>query len=145
MYSTNDVTETQLHRIQIKLLEQGERGDSVEARDGYIPFLKNSGFTSKYEAHIRRITNMYGQHNSAYDPELFAEMPRQDNLVKVWGWFHGNTGFSAMFRWASGRQDAYVILDNPNASDEAKKRQAEQIIAFCAIMTNFLKEKQNVA
>lgn len=137
--------EARLRRAQIHLLEQtnpdAPREEAIP--EGYVPFLKTDGFTAEYTAHIRFITNPYGQGEKAYDPELWAKMPVQDELVKVWGWFHGSTGFSCMFRWASGRQDAYVILDTPNATEEAKEVQKQQIAAFKASIENFTKGMSN--
>lgn len=130
-------------KAQIRLLEQIAEDKPREIPAGYVPFLKADTFTAEYEAMVRVLTNPDGQHNSAYDPELFAKMPVQNQLTKMWGWFHGTTGFSVMFRWASGRQDAYVVLDNPNASDEAKEAQAKQIASFKAATDNFLKEMQH--
>ena len=138
------LSEEQFRKGQKELLEQvGETPKAELLPADYLPFLRIDAFTPEYEMYVRHLTNPYGQHNSAYDPEEFAKMPPQDSLTKVWGWFHGTTGFSCMFRWASGRQDAFCVLDLPNPSDEAKAKRAAEIKAFKPAIDKFSKELQH--
>lgn len=129
------------HDEQVVMLDASNK-EFVPLPEGFQAFLRVEGFTPEYEEHIRVITNPNGRRNAAYDPEKERSMPVQDKLVRVWGWFHGNTGFSAMFKWASGRQDAYVVLDNPNPAPEALENQKAQIAAFRAHI-NHAKENAN--
>lgn len=92
---------------------------NAEMPINYLAFeLPRNRFTREYESQVRTITNMYGQHNQAYSVDEWNAMLPQDILERVWGWFHGVTGFSCMFKWASGRQDAYVVLDAAEPTSE---------------------------
>lgn len=127
------VTSAVLKQKQAEMLKTASDNPLIHAAehdDRFQGFLRAGNFTPEYEAHIRVITNPNGRGNAAFDMDKERAMPPQDKLVRVWGWFHGNTGFSCMFRWASGRQDAYVVLDNPNPSAEALANQTAQIEAF---------------
>jgi hypothetical protein len=141
------------HQQQLSLLQGSASGNAeiVELAHAKVKTLKNYQefvkykFSPNYEERVRVITNPNGRGNAAYDMDAENAMPVQDKLVKVWGWFHGNTGFSAMFRWASGRQDAYVIVDNPNASEAAIAKQAELVESFRSAIELRKKESTDVA
>ena len=64
-------------------------------------------FNEKFVYRIKQITNPNGQGNCAYKPDILP----QDDLVKAYGWVHGNTGLTCQFEWQSGRKDAYCIAD----------------------------------
>lgn len=84
-------------------------------------------FTPEYEQYVRHVTNPNGRGNAAYDPDAERAMLPQDQLASARMWHHGMTGYSAEFRWASGRQDGFVVIDRPElASDRdlAAKRAA---------------------
>lgn len=86
-------------------------------------------FSPEYEERVRQITNPNGRGNAAYDMDAERAMLPQDRLVSARMWFHGMTGFSAEFRWASGRQDGFVVIDRPElASDENLVREREAFI-----------------
>jgi hypothetical protein len=126
MYNSNEdqARALETHRTP----EQLELLATQETPKGFVPFTRTE-FTREYEALVRTITNPNGQHNSAYSDKERNMLP-QDTLDKAWGWFHGNTGFSCMFLWASGRQDAWLVLDTPEPSKEALEVQQNLIAQF---------------
>lgn len=83
-----------------------------------VTFSKYS-FTKRQEEVVRAITNIDGQGDNAFQPDIAKQMKPQDSLKAMEGWFHGNTGISVEFSWASGRKDGWCMVDQPNPSPEA--------------------------
>ncbi len=138
-----DLKEVERQRSeQAFLLADHVNAEADELPKNYLPFVRTA-FTSDYEEFARQLTNPNGRGNSAFDMEKERAMLPQDSLVRVWGWFHGQTGFSAMFKWASGRQDAYVVVDNPNADPEVVVAQGQMIEKFRPLIAQYQKEQEN--
>lgn len=99
--------------------------DPATMPEGHIPFVQES-FTPESIGVIKTLTNPNGQGNAAFENDKELKMLPQDALVRMWGWFHGKTGLSIMFKWASGRQDAFVIPDIPEALETSPEVQAHK-------------------
>lgn len=81
-------------------------------------FKVEAPYTDEYVDKMKALINKNGSgHNSAYDVEKERSALPQDELVEVFGWTHGVTGLVTMFKWKSGRQDAYIEVDIENPDD----------------------------
>lgn len=84
-------------------------------------------FDPGYEEYVRCLTNPNGRGNAAYDPEAERDALPQDRLLEAEITMGETTGIACEFRWASGRKDAWIVIDLPEECVEPEviaRRQA---------------------
>lgn len=76
-------------------------------------------FDPGYEESVRRVTNPNGRGNAAYDQDAERAMLPQDRLLEAEVTLGRTTGIACEFRWASGRKDAWIVVDLPEECVDA--------------------------